>query len=1038
MATLTRPRTLDADVSDISHVLTRGVPKPFPTLAEREQEELLESLESEQLRLDIDSAIPGPSTTIPAYTEASRVGGRSDELPPSINNLRTLCLTTLNDLLTATRSWQPIVPDRRHSMPSPSTSTASLSHTTALQTLVSNLRSEEHDGQISQPCNSTDDALLLRELQDRVARLAVGLDSQHSQLAGSLVSLLTHFHRLFELYPPSAPSTSPRVSSWSSSNKVARIPSPEDAFTDLRRQLSDFQLERSVLDGRQQPARSPVRAVETALLWSRIDDDLEMLSTLCRSTTDDSHLPPEYDPADYEHDVDYDHLPQYEYESKDFVFEKEASRSSVAPKDTDSIITNNVGGSGSSAMSEKMKMDLEAVTMAIDRLYMVAPQLHSQRVELKKTKVEQMERAKRLGKQKATDVDDVNTDLERMVALIGKASGRKMNDQSAEISSSLKAKLEQAKQQDVEKRKAFVEQLMVHAGAGRLQSQDATYHPPLERSHTEQPSDRMHDPNALLTLPEFMREAVPEPIQRRMRLEERDPEALLSLPEFVREPIPERLLHPPKHSRGKSYSLSREQDDTFDISAPKPLKASKKNRSRSLSAPPLAWLLSSSSRTSPVPHSNEQKKSRSARNSRPGSRPGSSHGRIEPVQEHLDVSYVAEHHENLQHILVFLTIRGLKLGSHVNAEVVSNDGGTKGKQLLLECDSGTSPMLCLPVRVPIGKKEVKPIPGTGDRFEIKLPTSSPSSRSRHNTPSPIPEINENEAADVAILDATQLSSLTPTSFICASCSLPLVHASRLHQYRDLPSEHWAELVDAWMCHADLKLSEDVKKGSKDGFWPEAGEGLVGGSYVLVHEDAVITTNFCDTEAEVEKYSDDWHRVRCICGAVVGRSREHTPTGGEPCTIYRLAKYAFRPVSPMSEPLKLPLSAFIVEDMNEFVQAHATYRFVVVDEEDDRPRILIWLFKPNMRLSYTTPSQFLIPKNGSIRGAKVLFKLLVPSTTTELHTILNKYPGFPQAEHLYYPIDICRRLAGLLKESNTAYPEHMKTMTGLDVGWLQRA
>lgn len=55
-----------------------------------------------------------------------------------------------------------------------------------------------------------------------------------------------------------------------------------------------------------------------------------------------------------------------------------------------------------------------------------------------------------------------------------------------------------------------------------------------------------------------------------------------------------------------------------------------------------------------------------------------------------------------------------------------------------------------------------------------------------------------------------------------------------------------------MCHADLKLSEDVKKGSKDGFWPEAGEGLVGGSYVLVHEDAVITTNFCDTEAEVEK------------------------------------------------------------------------------------------------------------------------------------------------------------------------------------------
>ena len=103
-----------------------------------------------------------------------------------------------------------------------------------------------------------------------------------------------------------------------------------------------------------------------------------------------------------------------------------------------------------------------------------------------------------------------------------------------------------------------------------------------------------------------------------------------------------------------------------------------------------------------------------------------------------------------------------------------------------------------------------------------------------------------------MLDATQLSSLSPTSFICASCSLPLVQASRLHQYRDLPSEHWAELVDAWMCHADLKLHDEVKKGSKDGFWPEVGEGLVGGSYVLVHEDAVTKTNFCDTEIEVEK------------------------------------------------------------------------------------------------------------------------------------------------------------------------------------------
>ena len=40
------------------------------------------------------------------------------------------------------------------------------------------------------------------------------------------------------------------------------------------------------------------------------------------------------------------------------------------------------------------------------------------------------------------------------------------------------------------------------------------------------------------------------------------------------------------------------------------------------------------------------------------------------------------------------------------------------------------------------------------------------------------------------------------------------------------------------------------------------------------------------------------------------------------------------------PCRIPLSAFIVEDMAELARAHATYRFVVLDEEEERPRILV--------------------------------------------------------------------------------------------------
>lgn len=35
-----------------------------------------------------------------------------------------------------------------------------------------------------------------------------------------------------------------------------------------------------------------------------------------------------------------------------------------------------------------------------------------------------------------------------------------------------------------------------------------------------------------------------------------------------------------------------------------------------------------------------------------------------------------------------------------------------------------------------------------------------------------------------------------------------------------------------------------------------------------------------------------------------------------------------------------MSAFVLHDMLEHVQAHATYRFVLSDDEDERPRLLV--------------------------------------------------------------------------------------------------
>ncbi|KAI0073794.1 hypothetical protein K474DRAFT_1677656 [Panus rudis PR-1116 ss-1] len=1170
MATLVRPSTSatstttrDTNDNPDFEYLAKGVPTPFPARFEREQE--LDVVEEDGAREDakekdlspvrVQANEPGPSTLRQAQEEV--VEEQSEELPPSIDNLRTLCLTTLNDLLltsSAPPTWSPIVPDRRRSMPS-SPSESHSQPPSALQTLVSNLRAQELEGQMTQVANSSSETELLRELKTRVDRLSPSLDARKALLAHSLVSLLEGIQSLCALYPSSlstrANATSPRVSSWSyaptsstaHTNSISNPfadPSPfeatdSDTLTRLRRQVDDFQLERfALLEGSQSQSQlgnyttaksqsSPEKTVHTALLWSRVDEDLETVLSLCRDNSREirdgpaslnglvssaaslntvglDHLPPEYDAADFEQhhdDMEGEGLPQYEAldpsSAAQYYGDKSSSHSHKESQDLgdrSSILQQQ----SSSTLSEKMRMDLEAVTMAIDRLYMVAPQLHNQRVELKKAKLEQMERAK--GKGKVTVNGDVDKEkdrkdkgkekakgkvteareLERMVELIGKASERKLADQSVELSESMKRRMEQARLRDIEQRKEFVEHLMEHNGAGRLSSQDARP-PHLTRSLTEnQTFDSMRDPHALLSLPEFIKESIPPSIRRQMDQDEED-EAMLSLPEFVREPIPERFLRKSastvavsRHARGQSTHSSPQSPATNGTESPsatsatglvhpKAVKAGKVSRSRSLSAPPLAWLLASagSGSRSGSPSANgveaSGKKSRGGRNT--GSRPVSSHGRIQPIaeQEQLEVTFVAEHHENLHHILLFMTIKGIDASASASANhQVSAEVIGPGNKLVIECASGSSLPLELPAYAQTGKKEaLRAI--KGDQFELKLPTSP------HTPP---PDANDLTSTST-LLDATHLSHLSPTSLICSSCSLPLVQTSKLpahpNSYRDLPSDHWAELVDAWMCHADLKLNEHVKKGSKEGFWPGEGEVLVGGSYVLVRESVVVVANLGRVKGEgdlrrphrlhaasskplvgfelVVLRHDDWHGVRCICGALVGRCQTHTPSDGAPVLVYRFAKYAFRPISPSSEPLKIPLSAFIVEDMTEFVQAHATYRFVIVDEEEDRPRILLWLFKPNMRLSYATPSRYFIPKDGSIRAAKVLYKLLVPSPPSEVQTIINRYPGFPQAEHLYYPIDICRRLAGLLKESTTAYPESMRTMTGLDVGWLQR-
>ena len=321
----------------------------------------------------------------------------------------------------------------------------------------------------------------------------------------------------------------------------------------------------------------------------------------------------------------------------------------------------------------------------------------------------------------------------------------------------------------------------------------------------------------MLTLPEFIREAVPSALPPRL-----DPNALLTLDEAARE-HPSPPLTPGPH--------------TFQRPQP-----SKGLRNRSMSAPALSWLLPASSKSACGENAVRSTKESSVH--RPSS--AGNGGRwffllfahlsylacVCLASIELQVSYVAEYHEGLRHVLAFLNVSGIPPGVNLEASIAGDTNDIPDgveSALVLRGGSVESPPLALPARTQPGSQEVRV---QGLHYEVKIATLDAHSP-RAEEPLPL-------------LDAEQLRSRVPTTFICASCSLPLVHGARITRYDDLPSEHWAELVDAWMCHTDQTLNAQVAQHAK-GFWPRSGQALVGGSYILFDKSAAVSANLRSVE-----------------------------------------------------------------------------------------------------------------------------------------------------------------------------------------------
>ncbi|RCI02736.1 hypothetical protein CU098_005219 [Rhizopus stolonifer] len=114
------------------------------------------------------------------------------------------------------------------------------------------------------------------------------------------------------------------------------------------------------------------------------------------------------------------------------------------------------------------------------------------------------------------------------------------------------------------------------------------------------------------------------------------------------------------------------------------------------------------------------------------------------------------------------------------------------------------------------------------------------------------------------------------AFTCKMCKTPLFSVDKEYKLKDLPSEHWYELIECWICH---ETNPDEHRTRMKPILARPQLILVGSTYFLLHTDDISKENI-EIDKEVSKRLDwgrgtitKWTAVNCkSCQHAVGEGQ----------------------------------------------------------------------------------------------------------------------------------------------------------------------
>lgn len=189
-------------------------------------------------------------------------------------------------------------------------------------------------------------------------------------------------------------------------------------------------------------------------------------------------------------------------------------------------------------------------------------------------------------------------------------------------------------------------------------------------------------------------------------------------------------------------------------------------------------------------------------------------------------------------------------------------------------DSSREYVLKLPSQVALGQTGCATVASDHISMRLRGPASRPAPPTLNHLPR-------------TYLSAAHLQAQSPTHLSCSHCRTPILATFPASTtYTALPSEHWEELIDSWMCHSDQLLNASVtrgKEGLEDGSRMKVGEVRVADAYILcpdsmIVEGAVVSSGGPNQQQVSHRNSPPFHDTKPH-SSDSQESRRRSPTDG---------------------------------------------------------------------------------------------------------------------------------------------------------------